>query len=294
MLRDSADIGLIGYGSLMSGTGLGRLRVLHAERVELHNARRGFAKYSRYGDHFAMALEPIDASAPITGSVLAAAEAGHPEGLLFKVSSSQLRGVSEREAYDAHKLAELEEKAAARDLSLAEFLWTLLSAESFDIPRYRARLFRLTRYTSRHYVPHPVTLGDRGYAITFLAPGAEGSGSPDVVPERVRTGNPPLMSAVEAWRERSTESQLKYLATCFLGALHGVCVRDLSTGLNDESELYQQLRLALARERAAERQRFLDATGLEEETYRSVFGEHTRLARRSGVSHLFDDVDSGD
>ena len=92
MLRDSADIGLIGYGSLMSGTGLGRLRVLHAERVELHNARRGFAKYSRYGDHFAMALEPIDASAPITGSVLAAAEAGHPEGLLFKVSSSQLRG----------------------------------------------------------------------------------------------------------------------------------------------------------------------------------------------------------
>lgn len=277
----------------MSGTGLGRLRVMHAERVELHNARRGFAKYSRYGDHFAMALEPIDAAAPITGCVLAAEEAGHPEALLFKVSSPQLRGVSEREAYDADKLALLEGEAAARSLSLAEFLWTVFSDESFDIPRYRARLFRLTHYTSQHYVPHPVPIGDRGYAITFLAPGAEGSGSPDVVPVRVRTGNPPLMSATEVWRERANESQIKYLATCFLGALHGICLRDLSVGLDDDSELQRQLRLALARERAAERQRFLDATGLEEEVYRSVFGEHARLARRSGVSHLFD-VDTGE
>ncbi len=102
------------------------------------------------------------------------------------------------------------------------------------------------------------------------------------------------MSAVEVWRERSNESQIKYLATCFLGALHGICLRDLSVGLKDESELRGQLRLALARERAAERQRFLDATSLEDSVYRSVFGEHARLQQRSGVSHLFDDVDTGE
>jgi hypothetical protein len=294
MRKEPAHIGLIGYGSLMSGTGLDRLRVLHAERVQLRNARRGFAKYSLHGDHFAMALEPIDASVPIEGRVLGGDDAGaYPEALLFKVSPVQLHGVSQREGYDPDKLSQLDDEAAARDLSLAEFLWALLSEEGFDVARYRRRLFALTSYTSQHYVPHPVPLGQRGCAITFLAPGIEGSGSPDVVPIRVRTGNPPLMSAVEVWRERSNGSQLRYLTTCFLGALHGICLHDLICGLNDDDELYRHLRPALGRERDAEQRRFLAATGLGEETYRSVFGDRSRLPRRSGLNHLFDDKDSG-
>jgi hypothetical protein len=286
---------LIGYGSLMSGTGLDELRALHAERVELRNARRGFAKHSRYGDHFAMALEPIDASAPIEGRVLGPGDdaGGSPEALLLEVSATELRHFSRREGYSPEILAGLHAEAAAQRVSLGELLWRVLSDSGFDVVRYRERLFIRTAYTSAHYIPHPVPLAGRGYAVTFLAPGAEGSGSASVVPVRMRTGNPPLMTAAQAWAGRPNESQLAYFTTCFLGALHGICQRDLIADLDDASELYRRLRAALASNRAAEPARFLAATGLQPDGYRAVFGDGARLALRSGLSRLFDGGGSG-
>jgi hypothetical protein len=83
--------------------------------------------------------------------------------------------------------------------------------------------------------------------------------------------------------------QIAYFLACFLGALHGICPRDLIEDLADGDELFAQQRSALRGERAAERSRFLAATGMDEERYRCAFGDCADLPNRSGLSLLFDD-----
>ena len=64
------DVTVIGYGSLMSGTGLsssGALDVKKAHIVALENCQRGFAKLSSYGDRFAMDI--VASAWPLTGRV---------------------------------------------------------------------------------------------------------------------------------------------------------------------------------------------------------------------------------
>lgn len=289
---------MIAYGSLMSGYGLqplGRLRARTAARVALLNARRGFAKYSQRGDRYALALEPIDTAVPIGARRLEAREpaSAEPEGLLLLLSSADLDRVATREGYDATAFRQLRDEAMRRACSLAELLWTLLESADFDIARYRRRLLELTGYTSPHYIPHPVALGDER-ALTFLAPGREGSGSERVVPVRLRTGDRPPMSALQAWRARPNPTQLEYFVACFLGALHGICQRDLIDDLPNDSDLCIHLRAALAREREAETDRFLAATGLRADTYGAVFGSPAVLVARSRLSYLFDDGESRD
>lgn len=289
---------LIAYGSLMSGLGLeplGRLQVAGAARVALHNARRGFAKYAQRGDRFALVLEPITAAAPIEARSLAPDEPAGPlpEGLLLAVSPSALERISAREGYEPGAMRALLRRAGAHGMALPDFLWEQLSAAEFDTLAYRERLFAALDYTSPHYIPHPVVVGGSRYGIAFLAPGTEGSGSPRVVPVRARTGNQPLMSAAAAWRERPNASQLSYFATCFLGALHGICQRDLIDDVDPNHDLYTALRAQLARERGAERRRFLAATGLGDESYRRALGDPTALPARSGLSHLLDEPGAG-
>lgn len=292
------EVALIAYGSLMSGYGLkplGRLRARTAARVALLNARRGFAKYSQRGDRYALALEPIDAAAPIGARRLEAHEpaSAEPEALLLRLSSRDLDRVTTREGYDPAALGRLRDEAARQACSLAQLLWTLLEGADFDIARYRSRLLELTGYTSPHYIPHPVALGDER-ALTFLAPGREGSGSARVVPVRVRTGDPAPMTALQAWRERPNPTQLEYFVACFLGALHGICQHDLIGDLPNDSDLCIHVRAALARERDAEPGRFLAATSLHSDAYNEAFGAPAALVARSRLSYLFDDGESGD
>jgi len=289
---------LIAYGSLMSGLGLsplGRLRVARAARVALHNVRRGFAKHSQRGNRFAMVLDPIDDGVGIEAQILAADEpaATAPEGLLLEVSPAILMSIAKREAYDPNALMTLQRAAAGEGMSLAEYLWARLTDSGLDTAAYRARLFEQLDYTSAHYIPHPVSLGGTQRGLTFLAPGREGSGSARVVPVRVRTGNGPLLTAAGAWSERPNETQLDYLTTCFLGAQHGICLRDLIDEVDPSSELERLLRASLARHRPGELQRFLAATGVAAETYRSLFGDPETLPARSGLSHLLSEQPTG-
>ena len=295
MPPSAADVTVLGYGSLMSGLGLqpfGRLRVRGVSRVTLSNARRGFAKFSQHGDRFAMALEPLDATHPLRARLLAAKASAvdAPEGLAFLLSAEDFASLCEREGYSPVAVQRLRDAARRRGLELAEFLWALLLEDAdADTARFRQHLFRLADYTSPHYIPHPVPLDGDHIALTFLAPGREGSGAPQVIPVRVRTGNDALMTAVEAWRRKPNHTQLAYFATCLLGGVHGICVRDVLGPLAADPALAAHLRDMLATEGPAEIGRFLDHTGLDHSAYGQAFGAVGDCIRRSGLAEFLAD-----
>ncbi|HVO22798.1 MAG TPA: hypothetical protein VMW56_04140 [Candidatus Margulisiibacteriota bacterium] len=284
----SSDIVVIGYGSLLSGLGLqpfGRLRVHRATRVALVNARRGFGKFSQHGDRFAMVLEPLRSTEPLQAQTLAAEAppTDTPEGIAFWVRPNDLARLSDREGYSSGAMQRLRQEATARQQDVAAFLWSLLEAVAFDSGAYHERLFKLIRYTSPHYIPHPVRLNAAQLALTFVAPGREGSGSPTVVPVRVRTGTVELMSAQEAWRRKPNPTQLAYFSACLLGGVHGVGIHDLVLPLADDPRLSERLRATLRTEQQHELPRFLDMTGLDHGSYWTCFGPPTHGVRRSGL-----------
>lgn len=275
----------------MSGRGLaplGRLRTRGALRLALVNARRGFAKFSQRGDRFALVLEPLDGERPIEARVLGprVQPNGTPEALGLLVQPADLARLCDREGYSSGALQRLREEAGERRLDLAAFLWSALADAAFDIAEYRARLFRRLGYTSPHYVPHPVRVDGDRYALTFLAPGREGTGSDRIVSVRVRTGQDSLMTAAEAWSRKPNPTQLEYLTTCLLGGVHGICLRDLLQTVLEDGALCERARAAVAAEQPQELARFLSMTGMEHGAYWEAFGPPVEALRRSGL-HSF-------
>lgn len=284
----SSDIVVIGYGSLMSGLGLlpfGRLRVSAASRVAFFNARRGFGKFSQRGDRFAMVLEPLRAEQPIDVRTLTAdvppSEA--LEGIGLVVQPNDFARLCDREGYSGGAVQRLRQEATANRQDLASFLWSILEKAGFDIRGFRERLFRLVGYTSPHYLPHPVRLDGTRCAVTFLAPGREGSGSDRVVPVRVRTGNESLMTASDAWHRKANATQLTYTIACLLGGVHGICVQDLLMPVVEDGDLCDRIRNVVIAEQRQELSRFLEMTGLEHHVYWQAFGPPTHSVRRSGL-----------
>jgi hypothetical protein len=287
----SSDVLVIGYGSLMSGLGLtplGRLRVRAAARVALLNARRGFAKFSQHGDRFAMVLEPVQADQPLAARTVAAdAPAGDvPEGLALLVQPSDLARLCDHEGYSSGALQRLREEAFRRQAELAAFLWSLLEEAQHNVPAFRQRLFKLIGYTSPHYLPHPVRLDTQRFAITFLAPGREGTGSERVVSVRMRTGNEAVMTLPEAWRTKPNRTQLAYFVACLLGGVHGIGISDVLAPVADDLALCARVREALVAEHRQEVGRFLDMTGLDHTAYWQAFGPPTQGIRRSGLEEF--------
>ncbi len=232
MLRNGATI--VGYGSLMSARGIarhGELRLAAAQRVQLHNARRGFGKASIHGDRFAMVLEAIDTSRAITASGLNHCEPGTaPQALAIDVFAGDLPTLAKREGYSPEAFASLLALADAAGHDPGAYLAALMWECGGNVVLYRERLARRVDYTSPHYIPHPIPIGTRP-AIIFLAPGREGSGDVDIVPIRVRTGCCDLMNTAQVWQRKPNEAQLEYIAMCLLAEAHGVRVDDLTQDL---------------------------------------------------------------
>ena len=284
------DVWVIGYGSLMSGLGLqplGRLPVRDVARVGLHNARRGFGKFSQHGDRFAVVLEAVHHDRPIVAERLAplAAPGGGVEGLALRLPWEAVLRVSEREGYAPAALQRVRTAARREGGDLATVLWRLYEDAHLDLAAFRHRLFTLTDYASPHYVPHPVPL-DGETAITFLAPGREGSGCDRVVPVRVRTGHLALLNLGEAWRLKPNPSQLAYARACILGSVHGVVVADLVECLADHPDLCRRLVAALAADCPEEWARFLALTGLTRAAYVRALGPPENARRRGGLEPL--------
>jgi hypothetical protein len=281
------DVTLIGHGSLMSGLGLsssGPLQVSYASIVALAGCRRGFAKLSRYGDRFATDLAVTQL--PLEGRLMPPASLpnGEVEALALTVPLDDLYRLAKREGYDPAATQRLNDLARARGINLAEFLWQVHAEAGHDIVAYRRRLFALTGFTSPHYIPHPVRLADAGYALIFLAPGAEGTGSDEVISVRQQTGIHAPLSTREAWQRKPNEDQIAYFLSCFLGGVHGVCLHDLLATIDEEPVLATELTSRIRRAVDEEQERFLATTGLSRESYRRSFGEPASALVRSGLN----------
>jgi hypothetical protein len=148
---------------------------------------------------------------------------------------------------------------------------------------YRRRLWALTGFTSPHYIPHPVRLGDGSYALIFLAPGLEGTGADEVISVRQQTGIHAVMNTSETWRRKPNADQLTYFLSCLLGGVHGINVRDLLP-MREEPALVNQVREQLRQRLAVEREQFLAVTSLSREYYQRIFGDPEAALDRSGFT----------
>ncbi len=280
------DITVIGHGSLMSGRGLafsGALHVKDAFIVALKNCTRGFAKLSRYGDRFATDIET--SQFPLAGECvsLTASRIGEVETLALTVPLDDFLRLVKREGYSPEVMQQLADVADKENQPLADFLWYTLANVGYDPVRYRRQLFALTGYTSPHYIPHPLRLTDGPYALIFLAPGLEGTGSDNVVSVRQQTGICTVMNICETWKRKPNDDQLAYFLSCLLGGVHGVNVRDLLGSLHEVPSLAHRLRDRLTQELQEEVERFLTVTNMPESVYRHTFGEDVARLRRSGL-----------
>lgn len=286
---DVPDITVIGYGSLMSGRGLSRseaLQVRQARIVALQGCRRGFAKLSRYGNFFAMVLEVTQP--PLEGTIVSLPSLPNDavETLALTISADDFCRLAAREGYNPDTTRQLLTLANAQELGLAEFLWMLHAEGGHDLVQYRRQLFALTGYTSAHYIPHPVRLGEREYALIFLAPGLEGTGADEILSIRQQTSVGMLMSADEAWQHKPNDEQLSYFLSCLLGGVHGICVHDLFPLLAADSALATALACKLREVLAGEKESFLTVLGLTAEHYRQTFGESEAALARSGLNEF--------
>ena len=126
-------------------------------------------------------------------------------------------------------------------------------------------------------------LDDGRCAVTFMAPGREGSGASHVVPVRVRDGTETLMTAAEAWRRKPNRAQLSYVAACLLGGAHGVAVTDVLGSVSEDPALAERTRELVLAEQPQELTRFLETTGLDHSAYWNAFGPPNQSVRRSGL-----------
>jgi hypothetical protein len=273
----------------MSGRGLsfsGTLQVKQASIVALQLCRRGFAKLSRYGDRFATDIETQEF--PLEGRLVSHSTPpnGEVEALALTVSLDDFSRLVKREGYSPEAMQQLTELAHKEKKPLADFLWGIQGDAGHDPVRYRRQLFSLTGFTSPHYIPHPVCLAEVGYALIFLAPGFEGTGSDEVVSVRQQTKIPAVMNTSKTWRQKPNDDQLSYFLSCLLGGVHGVNVQDLLASVTDDPALTTLLQNRLQQELQEEVARFLAVTSLSPETYEKEFGTRERCLTRSGL-HAF-------
>lgn len=279
------EVTVIGHGSLMSGQGLsfsGTLQVKEASIVALAGCVRGFAKLSRYGDRFATDVE--SQHWPLTGRTMAptTTPTGEVEALALTVALDDFSSLVKREGYSPVAMQQLATLAQDQGKSLADLLWCIHEEAEHDRVRYRRQLWVLTGFTSPHYIPHPVCLGDGSHALIFLAPGFEGTGADEVIAVRQETGIHVVMNTNETWRRKPNEDQLTYFLSCLLGGVHGLNVRDLLP-TQEEPVLVNQVRERLLQRLAVEREQFVAVTTLSREYYQRTFGDTEAALKRSGL-----------
>jgi hypothetical protein len=280
-VSSNSEILVVGYGSLLSGYGLlaerrggaSRLIALDAQRVSIHNARRGLAKPSSHGTYLAMDVEPIDRGVPISAS--SNAIDGGIGGLLLTFDREYAPLIARREEYDPDAFVQLMGLADRADKPLGEFLMEIASGTNFDLLAYRIALRTMLDYTSPGYIFHPVEIDDGRIAIVAIGSGFDGSGDPNVVSRRRQYKMDRLLSLDESMRAEipgfDRAGQIGYYAECLLGGLHGVDVGDLAAGFDASASWARELATHLGPIAAGERERFLEATSIDAERYEALF-----------------------
>ena len=290
------EILVIGHGSLMSGHGLsfsGPLRPRRVNIIALDHCDRGFAKLSKHGDRFATDLE-LD-HVPLCGEILQLGTVpdGRIEGLGLVLLAEDLAKLATREGYSAKTVKMLVETAGRTGLGLAEWLWRISTDCRHHLGQYRRELYRLTEYTSPHYIPHPVKLKARGYEILFLSPGPLfGTGSATIRSVRDSTGVSRAFGMEDAWKRKPNADQMTYFLSCLLAGVHGISVRDFLESISGDNSLSRKIQRRLGGSIEEELQIFLRTTSMKPEEYFSCFGETEAAMRRSGLAEFMASYDT--
>jgi hypothetical protein len=273
---------VVGYGSLLSGYGMlahrrgggSKLIARNAFPVILHNARRGLAKPSSHGSYLAMDLEPIEPDQPIMADAACNSDTGIGAlGLVFDRQWAER--LAQREEYDPAKFLELLNFADRARKPLGEFLLQIAERTRFNLLAYRCALREMLNYTSHGYIFHPVPFRDGRVAIAAIGSGFEGSGDPGVRSKRNEFGMDRLLGLGEALKITTLaldhDGQVGYFVECVLGGLHGLGVGDLAAGLSLADGFEVDFGRWMAGAVPLERELFLQATSLDETSYRKNF-----------------------
>jgi len=201
-------------------------------------------------------------------------------GLIFDRDSAPL--IARREEYDAGKLNELLDLADHASLPIGDFLMAIARRTGFNLLAYRCALRELLGYTSPGYVFHPLPLDDGRVGIVAIGSGFEGSGDPEVQSKRARFGMDRLLTLSEALAHPTFDmdpvGQAGYYLECVLGGYHGLDVSDLIASLHPHLEAGigkpadQAFGGRIAAIAEGERERFMQATSLDEARYAQAFG----------------------
>ncbi len=280
---------VIGYGSLLSGYGMlahrrgggSKLVASHAFPVTVRNARRGLAKPSSHGNYLAMDLEPIDPNQPIVAEAGGDGQNGIGAlGLIFDRRWAER--LARREEYDPARFLQLIDLADRARKPLGEFLLQIAERARFNLLAYRCALRELLNYTSHGYIFHPIPLSDGRVAIAAIGSGFDGSGDPAVRSKRSEFGMDRLLCLSEALNLKTFrldhEGQVGYFVECLLGGMHGLAIGDLVADKPLEGDTLRRLTRRLAEVAPIERELFLQATSLDEQTYRKHFSGAPRAA----------------
>ena len=284
------EILVIGHGSLMSGHGLsfsGPLQPRRVNIIALDHCDRGFAKLSKHGDRFATDLE-LD-QVPLRGEILQLGTVpdGRIEGRGLVLLPADLAKLATREGYSAKTVQMLVERAGRAGLGLAEWLWQISGDCRHHLGQYRRELYRLTGYTSPHYIPHPVKLKAQGYAILFLAPGPLfGTGSAIIRSVRDSTGVSRAFGMEDAWKRKPNADQMTYFLSCLLAGVHGISVRDFLESISSDKKLSRKIHRRLQDSIEEELPIFLQTTSMKPEAYFGCFGATEASMRRSGLAEF--------
>jgi hypothetical protein len=243
--------------------------------LTLTNARRGLAKPSSHGHYLAMDLEQLADDAPIVADLSDGSEAAGIGVLGLVFDREWAPKIARREEYDPGKFVELIELADQANQPLGNFLLDIAERVNFDHLSYRTALRDLLAYTSEGYIFHPIPLRDGRVGVAAIGSGFEGSGDPAVRSKRHEYGMDRLLPLHEALEINSfaldTDGQVGYFVECLMGGIHGLGVADLAEGVDSTSALGDELKRRIAATLPREHALFLEATSLDEHSYRRSF-----------------------
>ncbi len=287
-LTDKTEL-IFGYGSLMSYRGLFREKnteILDVFRVRI-KGRRGFAKPSSSNiicmdiDDFMLKGNTIKID-PQPGSV---------EGLLIKIKQVNFPKYCRREGYfNGNKLITFSSDYEC----IGEALWALFQ-KSIDIDpiqsikEYRKNLKKAINYTSEHYIPHPLDLGDLGFAITFIAPGKYGTGNASLTSRKEERNISHLLDITDVLKRKflDKEAFLNYTLDCLYGGVHGINIRDIINLIPKDSEFYKNVQKNLTKETINEEKIcFANVIIGNIEFYEEKFGKIDQNLKRSGLNSI--------
>jgi hypothetical protein len=243
--------------------------------VTIRNARRGLAKPSSHGKYLAMDIEPADRALPITAAIASDDSDGAIGGLLLTFDRSYAPMIARREEYAPDAFEHLIELADGTGKPLGEFLIQIASATKYDLLAYRIELRKMLGYTSPGYIFHPIELDDGRVAIIAIGSGFEGSGDPAIRSRRQEFSMDRLLSLEESMRIAipgfDRAGQIGYYAECILGGVHGLDVGDLAPSFEPNADWMRDLASHLLPIAESERERFLEATSLDDARYAERF-----------------------